>query len=194
MIKITLNTTNKDFENALKPEMEKAIEHFKKEILKLRTGRANPAMVENIKIIAYGDSEMPIKEVGAISTPDSRLIVIQPWDKSLIPNIEKGITDAGMGFTPANDGEIIRIQLPFMTASQRDELVKVLGKKLEECKVAIRNIRKDFQNAVRDAEKAHSLSIDFSKRLLAILQDFTDKYIETADQISTKKEQEIKTA
>ncbi len=194
MIKITLNTTNKDFENALKPEMEKAIEHFKKEILKLRTGRANTAMVENIRIVAYGDSEMPIKEVGAISTPDSRLIVIQPWDKSLIPNIEKGIMDAGMGFTPVNDGEIIRIQLPFMTTAQRDELIKVLGKKLEECKVAIRNIRKDFQNSVRDAEKAHSLSIDFSKRLLAILQDFTDKYIEMADQISTKKEQEIKTA
>lgn len=192
MIKITPNITNKDFEAAVKPEMEKPIEHLKKELLKVRTGRAHSSMVENIKVVCYGTSEMAIKEIAAISTPDARLIVIQPWDKTIIGNIEKAIQNSELGVTPVNDSEIIRIQLPFMSAAQREELVKVLGKKLEDCRIAIRNVRKDFQNAVRDAEKDKVISIDFSKVLLAILQDCTDKYIASAEQVSTKKEQEIK--
>lgn len=192
MIKFTAETTSKDFEAALKPEMEKPLEHFKKEILKIRTGRANTSMVEHLRVLCYGDSEMPLKELGVLSTPDARLIVIQPWDKSVIPNIEKAIMGSDLGVTPVNDGEIIRITLPQMSSQRREELVKVLHKKLEECRIAIRNVRKDAQNAIRDAEKEHSFSIDFSKILLGVLQNYTDKYIKLGEDLSAKKETEIK--
>jgi ribosome recycling factor len=192
VIKFTATTTSKDFETALKPELEKPIEHFKKELIKLRTGRANTAMVENIKVLCYGESLMPLKELAAISAPDARLIVIQPWDKSVISNIEKAILESELGITPLNDGDVIRLQLPFMSTSQRDDLIKVIGKKLEETRVAIRNIRKDFQNAVRDSEKAHIFDTDYSKILLGILQDYVDKYIKMAEDQAAKKEQEIK--
>lgn len=192
MIKLNASMTSKDFEQMLKPEMEKAIEHFKKELVKVRTGRANPAMVEGLKVQCYGDSIMPLRELAAISASDARMIVIQPWDKSVIPNIEKAIMESDLGLTPANDGGLIRLQLPFMSTQQREDLSKVLGKKLEECRIAIRNIRKDFQNEVRESEKDHGFSIDFSKILLGILQNYTDKYIKTAEDLAAKKEQEIK--
>lgn len=192
IVKIHANTTSKDFEMSLKPEMEKPLDHFKKELIKIRTGRANTSMVDSIKVSCYGTSEMALKELAAISTPEPRMIVIQPWDKSVIGNIEKAILDSDLGITPINDGELIRIQLPQMSGSQREDLVKILGKKLEETRIAIRNIRKDFQNAVRDAEKDHAISIDYSKVLLGILQEYTDKYIKLAEDISTKKEQEIR--
>lgn len=192
IIKFNENTTSKDFEAALKPELEKPIDHFKKELLKIRTGRANGAMVENIKVMCYGESLMPLKELAAISVPDPRMIVIQPWDKSVIGNIEKAILESDLGITPNNDGDIIRLQLPFMSAGQRDELIKLLGKKLEETRVALRNIRKDFQNAVRDAEKDHIFDKDYSKILLNTLQDYIDKYIKIAEDHGAKKELEIK--
>lgn len=191
MIKFNSNTTSKDFESSLKPELEKPIDHLKKELIKLRTGRANSAMVENIKVMCYG-SLMPLRELAALSVPDSRLIVIQPWDKSIIGNIEKAILESDLGVTPINDGEIIRIQLPFMSSAQRDELIKLLGKKLEETRISIRNIRKDFQNAIRDAEKAHVFDKDYSKILLNLLQDYIDKYIKIAEDHAAKKEIEIK--
>jgi len=192
MIKLNANTTSKDFEKMLTPEMEKALEHFKKELVKIRTGRANPSMVENIKVMCYGTALMGLKELASISVPDPRMIVIQPWDKSVLGNIEKAIMESDLGVTPVNDGDIIRIQLPFMSTQQRDELNKILGKKVEECRIAIRNIRKEFQNEVREAEKEHEFSIDYSKVLLGILQNFTDKYIKTAEDMAAKKEQEIK--
>lgn len=192
MIKITeATTTPKDFESALKPEMEKALEFLKKELLKLRTGRSNPGMIENLRVQCYG-SDMSLKELAAISAPDARLLVVQPWDKSVINNIEKALQSSDLGLTPVNDGELIRIQLPYLSTERREELTKVLHKKLEECRIAIRNVRKEFQNAVRDAEKDKDISIDYSKRLLANLQIITDKHIETAETLAEKKEQEIK--
>lgn len=184
--------TTKDFEKMISPEMDKAVKHFEKDILTIRTGRANPAMVEDLKVTCYGDSVMKIKEVAGISTPDARLIVIQPWDKSVLADIEKAITTSDLGLSPVNTGELIRIQLPMMSSERRDELVKTLHKKLEECRTAIRNIRKDFQNHVRDAEKKRVFSEDYSKTLLDILQKETDKFIAEAEKVSSKKETEIK--
>lgn len=192
MIKITeATTTPKDFESALKPEMEKPIDFLKKELLKIRTGRSNPAMIENIRVQCYG-SDMGLKELAAISAPDARLLVVQPWDKSVINSIEKALQNSDLGVTPVNDGDVIRIQLPYLSSERREELSKVLHKKLEECRIAIRNVRKDFQNAVRDAEKVKDISIDYSKRLLGNLQDITDKYIASAEDLANKKELEIK--
>jgi ribosome recycling factor len=191
MINITPNTYTDDFQKALSPEMEKHIKHFQKELVTIRTGRANASLVEDLLVECYG-SKMKLKELGSITTPEARLIVIQAWDKSLLNEIEKAITSSGLGLNPVNNGDLIRIQLPMMSSERRDELIKVLNKKLEECKAHIRNTRKDFQNSVRDAEKKKVISEDFQKKLLDILQKETDKFIAEAEKISSKKEDEIK--
>jgi ribosome recycling factor len=134
---------------------------------------------------------MPLNQVASLAAPDSRLLTIQPWDKSIMINIEKAISASDLGVSPTNDGNIIRIQLPQMTAARRDELTKVLGKKTEECRVSIRNVRKDFHNEVRDAEKKHIISEDFAKKLSDLLQKITDQYIAKTDQLSEKKTTEL---
>lgn len=182
---------SKSFETLVKSHMEKPLKHFEKELAAIRTGRASTSLVEGLRVECYGQF-MPLKDLATIAAPDARLITIQPWDKSAIADIEKAITQSDLGLTPANDGAIIRLQLPQMSSSRRDELVKLLGKKTEECKVNIRNVRKDFHNAVRDAEKKKTVSEDFAKRLSDLLQKITDQNIEKVDQIESKKENELK--
>jgi len=179
-------------EKVVNEEMDKAIKHFRHAIANIRTGRANPGMVEDIKILCYGgSSELKLKELASISTPDALQIVIQPWDKSTITDIEKGLLNSELGINPQNDGEIIRLRLPEMSSERREELKKLLHKRLEDCKIAIRNIRKDAHNYIRDAQREKKISEDFSKRLNDDLQKITDKFTEQANQVSAKKEQEI---
>lgn len=182
----------KDFEKAMDTEMTKSIKHLEKELVTIRTGRAHTSLIENIMVSVYGGAPTPLKHVAVLSAPDVRLLTIQPWDASTIVDIEKAILNSDTGLTPANDGAIIRLQLPEMSTNRRDEMVKVLSKKVEDCKVAIRNVRKDFHNLVRDTEKDKKISQDFSKRLMDILQKLTDKYTEMADTLSEKKEKEIR--
>lgn len=183
------NTTN--FEKNLKEEMQNPIMHYEKELLSIRTGRASTKLVEDIRVEAY-DQQMRLKELAGIAAPEARLITIQPWDKSIIGEIEKAILASDLGVTPINDGTLIRIQLPQMTESRRKELDKVLGKKTEECKIGIRNVRKEFQNQLRDAEKKHGISEDFAIRLSDLLQKITDEFIAKADELHAKKAKEIK--
>ena len=185
------NTNLKDVEKFLDEGMDKEIKLFEKEILTIRTGRAHPSMVEDIKVNAYG-SIMRLKEVGAISTPDAKLIIIQPWDKTIMADIEKAILISDLGFTPINDGNVIRIQLPEISSERREELVKILHQKLEKNKVGIRSIRKDFHNLIRENEKAKKISEDFAKRITDLLQKITDKNITKIDEINSKKEKEIR--
>ena len=181
----------KGFEQILNGEMTKPIKHFEKELSIIRTGRASAALVEHITVDCYGQS-MPIKNLATISTPDVRLITIQPWDKSVINNIEKGILTSNIGVSPINDGELIRIQLPQMTAARREELIKELGKKAEESRIGIRNIRKEYHNQVRDTEKSHGISEDFAHRLKELLQKLTDEHIEKINSMQDKKTKELK--
>jgi ribosome recycling factor len=181
---------SKSFEKLLKEHMENPLKHYDKELASIRTGRASIALLENVKVEAYGQI-MGLRELATLSAPDSRLLTVQPWDKSIIGEIEKAIAASDLGAAPVNDGTIIRIQLPQMSASRREELVKLLGKKTEECKVSLRNIRKDFHNEVRDADKKHIISEDFAEKLAELLQKVTDQYIEKVDQINTKKTNEI---
>lgn len=182
---------SKSFEALVKQEMEKPIKHFEKELLSIRTGRASTAMLENVKVESYGQV-MPLRDLATLAAPDARLLTIQPWDKSVIGEIEKALLVSDLGATPVNDGTIIRIQLPQMSASRRDELVKLLGKKTEECKVNIRNIRKDFHNEVRDADKKHIISEDFAQKLSDLLQKITDSFIAKADQMHDKKAYDVR--
>ncbi|MCB9493503.1 MAG: ribosome recycling factor [Epsilonproteobacteria bacterium] len=183
---------NKSFEKLLRTDMEKPVEHFKKELASLRTGRATIALLENIRVECYGQL-MTLREVATLGAPESRLLTIQPWDKSIIGEIEKAIATSDLGAAPINDGELVRIQLPQMSASRRDELVKLVGKKTEEAKIGIRNVRKEFHNELRDAEKKRIISEDFAKKLSELLQKVTDEFIKTIDGIHDKKEAEIKT-
>ena len=187
----TEGASTKPFETMVETDMQKHIQHFEKELQKIRTGRAHPSMIEDLKVSAYG-TMMPLKETAAISAPDAQLLIVQPWDKTIIPEIEKAITTSDLGVTPQTDGPIIRIVLPKMSSSRREELSKILGKRLEECKIALRNVRKDVHTAIRDTEKDKKISEDYSKRLQDLLQKVTDKVTAQAETLSGKKEAEIK--
>lgn len=190
-IDIQENTSTKQFEANVQEEMQKHIKHFEHELVKIRTGRAHPSVVEDTKISCYG-AIMPLKDVASITAPDSNMIVIQPWDKSVIAEIEKSLSVNNLGMTISNDGNIIRLILPPMSAARREELIKAVSQKLEATKVALRNVRKDVQNLIRATEKNKSISEDYSKRIQDLLQKMTDKSIELSEKISEKKEHEIK--
>lgn len=182
----------KKFQDAMHGEMDVALKHFEKELLKVRTGRAHSSLIEDISVACYGQSHAPLRNYASISIPDSRLIVVQPWDTATLNDIEKGLLESDLGVTPQNDGKVIKIQLPEMSGQRREELVKFLGKKLEECRTAIRNIRKEFHNFVRDAKKDKKISEDFHDRLMDVLQDVTDTFIKKADDKAKKKEDDIR--
>lgn len=191
VFKFVEGAPTKDFETALSAEMDKTVKFFEKELLKIRSGRAHTSMIEDIKVNSYG-TMMPLKQVAALSAPDVNLLVIQPWDKGIIGDIEKAISTSDLEVTPVNDGNVIRIQLPRLSTERREELIKTLGKKVEETKVTLRNVRKDFHNLIRESEKGKKISEDYSKRLQDVLQKFTDKIIENIDKSAKKKEDEIR--
>lgn len=175
----------------MEAEMNKVLKHFEGELVKIRTNRAHTSLIEGIEVAAYGQAPMALKGLAILSAPDARLITIQPWDTSIIPDIEKAIAAAGIGITPRNDGKTIYLQMPEMSSDRREELVKILGKKLEECKVSIRNIRKDFHNLIRDAKKDKKISENFHNRLEDVLQKVTDSFVTKADGMAEKKKKDI---
>lgn len=181
----------KPFEQAMSQEMDKAIKHLEGELIKVRTGRAHTSMVEDLQVVVYGGQPMALKALAAIAAPDARLITIQPWDESSIGEIERAIKESDLGITPQNDGKVIRLVLPEMSSDRREDLIKILGKKLEEARVAVRNIRKDFNNLIRDAKKDKTISENFFNRLSDVLQKITDKYIKQIDDMGKKKEADI---
>ncbi len=181
----------KSFQNPMEAEMEKPLKHFEHELIKIRTGRAHTSLIEDIPVSVYGQPPIPLKGLAAISAPGVRLLIIQPWDHNIIQDIEKAIISSGIGITPANDGKIIRLQLAEMSTQHREELRKILGKKQEECKVQIRNTRKDFNNLIRDAKRNKTISENFYNRLCDILKNVTDHHCNKVDQMTSKKEAEI---
>jgi ribosome recycling factor len=194
MKEIILEENNvKSFQTPMEEEAQQAIKHFERELAKIRTGRAHTSLVEDLMVSCYGGPATPLKSIASITAPEPRLVTIQPWDSSVISSIESAINASELGLSPLNDGNLIRLQLPQMTTQRRDELLKQLGKKLEECKISIRNIRKEFNNVLRDAKQTKKISENFFNRLNDILQNVTDKYCTIADEHGTKKEKDIKT-
>ncbi|MDD4752485.1 MAG: ribosome recycling factor [Desulfitobacteriaceae bacterium] len=171
-------------------KMGKTVEVLKKDLASLRAGRANPALLDKIQVDYYG-VPTPINQTANISAPEARLLVIQPWDKSTISSIEKAILKSDLGLTPNSDGTVIRIGIPQLTEERRKELVKVVKKKAEEARVAVRNVRRDVNDMVRDLEKEHEISEDESKRGLDEVQKVTDKFIKKVDEVFSLKEKEI---
>jgi len=170
--------------------MEKAVAALKEEFASLRTGRASASLLDQVQVEAYG-STMPINQVGAISVPEPRMISVSVWDKALVVSVEKAIRSAGLGLNPVTDGQNLRIPIPPLTEERRKELVKVAGKYAEQQRIAVRNIRRDANEDMRAAEKAHVISQDEEKRLESEVQKLTDEAIRRVDEALKTKEQEI---
>lgn len=169
--------------------MEKALGALKRELVTLRAGRASPAMLDRVQAEYYGEMT-PVNQLGSINTPDSRTLIIQPWDKSALAAIEKAILKSDVGLTPANDGTIIRLNIPPLTEERRADLVKSTKKYGEEAKVAIRNIRRDANDEIKKKEKGE-ISEDESRRHQEDVQKTTDRYVAEVDKILAAKEKEI---
>jgi ribosome recycling factor len=170
--------------------MQQAIESLQRELGTIRTGRASPSLVDRIQVDYYG-TPTPLREVAAIHTPESRLLTIQPWDRKLLGVIEKAILKSDLGLNPTNDGNMIRLLIPTLTEERRKEMVKIVHKKTDESKVAVRNVRRDTQDKLREQEKAKLISEDDLKRNNDRLQKLTDKYIAELDKVGHSKEQEV---
>lgn len=174
----------------LQQELSKATNHMKSELSKLQAGRANPAIVEDVYVMAYG-SLWPLKNIAAVSIMDASTIVIQPWDKALIKDIEKGISDAKIGLNPSNNGESLMIKIPPLTEERRRDLVKIASRLAEEGKVGIRNIRQDFKKKIDKSKADKEISEDEAKTYEASLQKDIDKWIKEIEEMLKVKEVEI---
>ena len=168
--------------------MQFSIEHLEKELLNIRAGKANPVMLKGVIIDYYG-TPTPLSQVSSINTPDGRTITVQPWEKSLLAEIEKGILNANLGFNPMNNGESIIINVPPLTEERRIELVKLAKIETENTKVSIRNARKDANNEIKKSESSE----DLQKNAEIDIQELTDNYIIRVDSIFSSKEKEILT-
>ena len=174
----------------LKTNMEKAIRAFEKSLNKVRTSRASLSLLDGIKVEYYG-VPTPLNQVATLSVPESRLIVISPWDNSIIGNIEKAIQKSDLGVTPTSDGKLIRLSIPPLTEERRKELVKVVRRLGEECKINLRNVRRDANDQLKTLKKDNDISEDEFYAYQEEVQEATDKFIETADGIVVSKEKEI---
>lgn len=176
--------------NQCEEKMLKTIEALKKEFATIRTGKANPAVLNGVTVEYYG-SAMPINQIASVSAPEPQMLVIKPYDKSILKAIEKAILTADLGFNPQNDGELVRISIPALTEQTRKELVKKAKKIAEDNKVAVRNIRRDAMDQLKKLEKDSLISEDELKRHGDSVQKLTDKYIENVDKSLSEKEKDI---
>ncbi len=176
--------------DVMKEKMEKVIRNLEENYQEVRAGRANPAILNKIQVEYYG-APTPLNQVASISVPEARLIVIQPWDKSILSQVEKAIEIAGIGIHPVNDGQLIRLVFPELTEERRKEIVKDIKKTAEEAKVSIRNIRRDEMDEAKNSLKKNEISEDEERSLEEKIQKATDENVAKIDEIFSKKESEI---
>jgi len=175
-----------------KTRMHKAIESLKNELGSVRSGRASPGLVEHLRVDYYG-TPTPLNQLATISTPDARLIVIQPYDRGAMGSVEKAILKSDLGLTPTNDGTVIRLSIPPLTEDRRRDLAKHVRKRVEEARVAVRNVRRDIHDHMRKLEHDHSISQDDLHRSESELQKLTDEQVKEIDRIGDDKEQDLMT-
>jgi len=174
----------------VKDRMNKAVEHYRHEVSTIRTGRASTSILDGVKVDYYG-TQSPLSNIAHITVPEGQLIVIQPFDPSSLEFIEKAIITSDVGITPNNDGNVIRLNIPSLTEERRKELMKVVNKIIEEGRVAVRNIRRDANDHLKQSEKEHDLSEDNLKRATDNIQEMTDEHIKSLNTIQEAKEKEI---
>jgi ribosome recycling factor len=173
-------------------DMARAIEQLKRELIGVRTGRATPALIEHlpVEVASYG-STMQMKELGGITAPDARLLVVNPWDKGTIKDIERAIATSGLGFNPQSDGQIVRIPIPALTGERRQQLVKVVKQHAEDAKVRVRAVRREYKELLEAMQDDGDLTEDQLKRALEKLQEHTDSHVKLVDEVCARKEKEI---
>ncbi|MAE11001.1 MAG: ribosome recycling factor [Dehalococcoidales bacterium] len=176
--------------SSIEGKMQKAAEGLKQELATIRTGRATPSLVEHIKI-DYAGMSTQLNQIAGISVPEAKLLVIQPWDPGIIHNIEKAIQSSDLGLNPSNDGKVIRINIPPLSQQRRQELIKIVRKRVEERKITVRNLRREAMDELKELEKAKELSQDEHKRALGELQKLTDVHTTDAEQLGHDKEAEL---
>jgi len=182
--------TAKELLDDAKHRMSKSVDTFVSELSKIRTGRATPTLLDTIKLDYYGQ-QVPINQAATVSAPEPRLLVIQPWEKKILPEIEKAIQKADLGLNPSNDGTMIRIPIPQLSEERRKDLVKLVHKFSEEGRVAIRNVRRDVNEHLKRLEKNHEISEDQLHDELDAVQKLTDEKIKEIDDIMESKEKEV---
>ena len=173
-----------------KTQMEAALEALRREFATVRTGKATPALLDTVRVEAYG-SQMPLNQLATISTPESSLLVVQPFDKALLPDIERAIMTADLGLNPANDGNIIRIPIPPLNEERRQEYVKLLHRMTEEGRISIRHARRTVRDELHQLVRDHELSEDESRRREDQLEKLTKDYVEKVDELLKSKEAEV---
>ena len=184
-----MNTTQAIHKDA-ESRMQGALDTLAREFAGVRTGRATTALLEGVRVDAY-NTPTPVNQLASVSLPDARTLVIQPWDQSLLPKIEKAIQKSDLGLTPTNDGKVVRLSIPPLNEERRKQLAKAVGKLAEEARVAVRNIRREAKDRVRGLGKDKKISEDDEKRNEAELQKLTDRFVQRVDELLKKKEQEI---
>ncbi|MBX6362460.1 MAG: ribosome recycling factor [Gemmatimonadetes bacterium] len=171
-------------------QMEKALDAVRREFAAVRTGKATPALLDTVRVEAYG-SRMPINQVASVSAPEPRLIVVQPWDRSLLHAIEKAIQTSDLGLNPSNDGTVIRVPIPALTEERRKDMVRLLHKLAEEGRVAVRHARQEANKDIKHRLSEHEVSDDDARREMDEVQKLTDEYIHKIDQLLKAKEAEV---
>jgi len=173
-----------------KDKMKKAVEVFGDELAGIRTGRASPSILQNIKVDYYGNLTA-LNQIASITAPEPDMLIVHPWDKNVLPVIEKAILSSDLGLNPANDGNVIRVPIPPLTEERRKEIVKMVKKMAEEARIAIRNIRRNANDVIKERKKKGEISEDDEKRLEKRIQELTDEYIGKIDGMLKEKEEEI---
>jgi ribosome recycling factor len=181
----------KDLLKETEDRMNKAVDALRDNLMTIRTGRASPSLVERLSVEYYG-TLTPLNQLATISVPEPRLLAIRPWDPTVLADIERAILKSELGLTPSNDGKIIRLNIPRLTEERRQDLVKVVGKQVEEGKIAIRNIRRNAIEDLRELESEKLVSEDEFYRTKDDVQDITDKFVAKMDEIGRDKEREIR--
>ncbi len=170
--------------------MDKAVQALRRDLVSVRAGRATPAMLDKITVDYYG-SPMPVNQVASVNSPEPRMLVISPWEKNMLGEIEKAIQKSDLGINPSNDGSVIRLIVPILTEQRRQELVKQVKKMAEEARIAVRNVRRDSNDELKKMEKAADLSEDEARRSIERIQGLTDKSVAEIDKITSQKEHEL---
>lgn len=181
-----------EYLEAMGDDMKAAIEALEKDLLKIRTGRATPKLVDGVQVQvqSYG-AVMPLNQLATVNAPDPRLLVITPWDKSTITDIERGIVQAGLGLNPSNDGQLIRVPVPPLTAERRADLVRQVRKLGEDTKIRVRHVRREYNDIFKQAEKDGELPEDLAHKMLDKVQSATDEYVKKVDVLLEAKEAEV---
>jgi ribosome recycling factor len=174
----------------MRAQMEAALEAMRREFASVRTGKASPALLDTVRVDAYG-AKTPLNQVASINTPEPRLIVVQPWDKSLMGAIERSIQAADLGLNPSNDGNVIRVPIPPLSEERRKDMVRLLHRLAEEGRISVRHARQEANKEIKQQEAAHDISEDEARRQLAEVQRLTDEYVAKIDELMKAKETEI---